>query len=81
MSNYDNEPTENTWISYIQDAEDGSGDGILTFPPELLEKMGWKEGTALHLEVSEQGTLIITEVIGFGTLNITESLTNNENSV
>jgi antitoxin component of MazEF toxin-antitoxin module len=71
MSNYDNIPTENTWISYIQDAEDGSGDGILTFPPELIEKMGWKEGTTLHLEVTEEGTLIITD----------KSLTNNENSV
>ena len=84
MSNSANNTTEYSWITYIEDANDGSGDGILTFPPELIEKMGWKEGsTILHLEVGEPGTLIITEAIGLGILNITESesLTNNENSV
>ena len=71
MNNSANNTTDYSWITYIEDAEDGSGDGILTFPPELIEKMGWKEGTTLHLEVTEQGTLIITD----------KSLTNNENSV
>lgn len=46
---------------YIEDAGDGSGDGILTFPPELIEETGWKEGDTLKLEVSEVGTLIITK--------------------
>ena len=46
---------------YIEDAGDGSGDGILTFPPELIEETGWKEGDTLNLEVSEAGTLIITK--------------------
>lgn len=45
----------------IEDAEDGSGDGILTFPPELIEETGWKEGDTLKLEVSEDGKLIITK--------------------
>ena len=45
----------------IEDAPDGSGDGILTFPPELIEETGWKEGDTLNLEVSEAGTLIITK--------------------
>ena len=70
MNNSANNTTDCSWITYIEDADDGSGDGILTFPPELIEKMGWKEGTTLHLEVAEKGTLIITK-----------SLTNNENSV
>ena len=70
MNNSANNTTNCSWTTYIEDADDGSGDGILTFPPELIEKMGWKEGTTLHLEVDEKGTLIITE-----------SLTNNENSV
>jgi len=46
---------------YIEDAEDGSGDGILTFPPEFIEETGWKEGDTLKLEVSEDGKLIITK--------------------
>ena len=45
----------------IEDAQDGSGDGILTFPPELIEETGWKEGDTLKLEVSEDGKLIITK--------------------
>jgi hypothetical protein len=45
----------------IEDVGDGSGDGILTFPPELIEETGWKEGDTLNLEVSEAGTLIITK--------------------
>jgi hypothetical protein len=45
----------------IEEAEDGSGDGILTFPPELIEETGWKEGDTLNLEVSEVGTLIISK--------------------
>jgi len=50
-----------TWSTTIEDAGDGSGDGILTLPPELCELKGWKEGTILNLEVSD-GILIITEV-------------------
>ena len=53
--------TDTTWSTTIEDAEDGSGDGILTLPPELCELKGWKEGTVLNLEVSD-GILIITEV-------------------
>lgn len=46
---------------YIEEAEDGSGDGILTFPPEMIEELGWKEGDTLNLEVSEDQTIIITK--------------------
>lgn len=53
-------PTEKTYGSItIEDADDGSGDGILTFPPELIEKTGWKEGDTLSMEVSSEGTLIL----------------------
>ena len=53
--------TDITWTTTIEDAGDGSGDGILTLPPELCELKGWKEGTVLNLEVSD-GVIIITEV-------------------
>jgi hypothetical protein len=61
MSNSRSNMTDTTWSTTIEDAGDGSGDGILTFPPELCEMKGWKEGTVLNLEVSD-GMLIITEV-------------------
>lgn len=44
----------------IEDANDGSGDGILTFPPEMIEELGWKEGDILNLEVIETGKISVT---------------------
>lgn len=53
-------PTQKTYGPItIEDAEDGSGDGILTFPPEFLEKTGWKEGDTISMEASSEGTLIL----------------------
>jgi hypothetical protein len=53
-----------SWICDIEDAGDGSGDAILTFPDELVMLKGWKEGTELKLMVVGEGTgkaLHITE--------------------
>jgi predicted RecA/RadA family phage recombinase len=61
MKNSSSNMTDITWTTTIEDAGDGSGDGILTLPPELCELKGWKEGTVLNLEVSD-GVIIITEV-------------------
>lgn len=53
-------PTQKTYGPItIEDAEDGSGDGILTFPPDFIEKTGWKEGDTISMEVSPEGTLIL----------------------
>lgn len=66
MSQWENdlENYEKTWTCKVEDAEDGSGDAILTFPDELIMLKGWKEGTVLHMEVEETPTgnvLVITE--------------------
>jgi hypothetical protein len=53
-----------TWLCNVEDANDGSGDAILTFPDELVMLKGWKEGTVLNMEVEQRPTgnvLIITE--------------------
>lgn len=51
-----NELQQGVWLSCVDD------DGILTFPPDLLEKMGWDEGTELDLDVSDDGqTIVIRE--------------------
>ena len=34
-----------TWTANVE--EDENGEAILTFPPELIEQMGWVEGTTL----------------------------------
>jgi hypothetical protein len=49
-----------TWTAHIEDAGDGSGDGILNLPPELCEFKGWKEGTVLKMKVVD-GSLHIEE--------------------
>jgi len=41
------------WTTTIEDAGDGSGDGILTLPPDLCELRGWTEGTVLHMDVKD----------------------------
>jgi len=61
MSNSSNNPTKTSWETTIEDANDGSGDGILTLPPELCEMQGWKEGTVLEIE-NIDGCLYISEV-------------------
>jgi AbrB family looped-hinge helix DNA binding protein len=53
--------SKNVFYSKIEDAEDGSGDGILTIPPEILEQTGWKEGTKLNITVQEDGKIILKE--------------------
>ena len=45
---------------------DDEGNLILNFPEELLEAMGWKEGTTLDIGVLP-GTLVLREVKAEGT--------------
>jgi hypothetical protein len=44
----------------IEDAEDGSGDGILTFPDEMIKELGWYEGMTLKMRVeNKNGTPVL----------------------
>ena len=38
-----------------------TGDLILTFPPELLEKVGWQEGDTLNWSVRDDGSVYLTK--------------------
>jgi bifunctional DNA-binding transcriptional regulator/antitoxin component of YhaV-PrlF toxin-antitoxin module len=51
-----------SYITMIEEAPDGSGDGILTFPDEMIAELGWKEGQRLQFSVSEEGKIIIKAV-------------------
>lgn len=46
------------WSTTFEDANDGTGDGILTFPEEMLTELGWKEGTVLDISVKD-GKIIL----------------------
>lgn len=58
---YDN-LKNNSWICDVEDAKDGSGDAILTFPDEMVLLMGWKSGTILDINNDENGNIIVKEV-------------------
>lgn len=60
MTNSNNTKVNTSWLTKIEDANDGTGDGILTFPPELCEMKGWKEGTTLYMEAID-GALHISD--------------------
>ena len=45
---------------------DDEGNLILSFPEELLEAMGWKEGTTLDISALP-GTIVLREVKASGT--------------
>jgi hypothetical protein len=61
VHNWVNPKPEILGTATIQDAQDGSGDGILTFPEGFTETVGWKVGDTLDLVVSDTGNLIITK--------------------
>jgi hypothetical protein len=58
MTDSSNNTTKFSWTSTIEDANDGTGDGILTFPPELCEMQDWKEGMLLYIKTHNGGLLI-----------------------
>lgn len=37
-------------------------EGFLTLPDELLNKMGWKEGTLLDFKIQKDGTIIVKAI-------------------
>lgn len=43
------------WHTTVIDAGDGSGDGLLPLPDELLAHIGWKEGDTLSVIQDESG--------------------------
>ena len=50
-----------SFITEIIEADDGTGDGILQFPDEMLRDEDWREGDVLNL-LNENNTIVITNV-------------------
>lgn len=50
----------NTWTLNVEEDPD-TGDAILTFPPELLEQAGWKEGDTLKWTDRGDGSWLLTK--------------------
>jgi len=51
-----------SWTLNIEEADDGSGDAILTFPPDLLKQTGWKEGDTLKWIDQKDGSWQLKKV-------------------
>ena len=51
-----------SWILSVEEANDDSGDAILTFPPDLLEQTGWKEGDTLNWIDQKDGSWLLKKV-------------------
>lgn len=53
----------NDQITYevVTQEDPETGDLILTLPPELLDRMGWKEGDTLNWQQTEEGGWILSK--------------------
>ena len=47
-----------SFIAEIKDAEDGSGDGILEFPPEFCKEQDWCEGDIIDMVVEGESLIL-----------------------
>jgi len=54
-----NTPVPNSYITVCDEDENGSL--ILEIPDQLLESMGWKEGTVLDI-TAENGTILLRQI-------------------
>jgi bifunctional DNA-binding transcriptional regulator/antitoxin component of YhaV-PrlF toxin-antitoxin module len=52
--------TNKTWIAEVQE-DPVTGDGILQFPPDMLEEVGWKEGDVLEWHDNKDGSYTMTK--------------------
>ncbi|CAL63327.1 Hypothetical protein HEAR3219 [Herminiimonas arsenicoxydans] len=48
---------QKTWALQILDPNDGSGDGILPLPDELLKALGWQENDSIDVSLDETGSI------------------------
>ena len=46
----------------FKDIPDDDKNVLMTIPPEISERMGWKEGDTLHIKVLEDGAISIEKV-------------------
>jgi len=55
-----------TWVfsadEIFQDIEGDTENVNMTIPPEIAERMGWKEGDNLRILLGDQGTIKIEKV-------------------
>ena len=43
--------SEQSWVLPVDE------DGVITFPADLIDQMGWSEGTVLEWDIGEEGSM------------------------
>lgn len=51
-----------TWTATVVEDPDDSTECILSFPAELMERLGWKEGDTLHIDTTETGSILLWKI-------------------
>ncbi|GGK02379.1 hypothetical protein GCM10009304_30230 [Pseudomonas matsuisoli] len=46
------------WVLTLHDAADGTGDGFIDLPPELLKQEGWEAGDEFSIEVEDHSVIL-----------------------
>lgn len=52
-------PPGSAWQVVVEDAGDGTGDGFIVLPTELLAQLGWSVGDALKVGAAHEGTVLL----------------------
>jgi hypothetical protein len=52
--------TKRHWTAHLEEDPE-TGDLLLPFPPEALEKLGWVEGDTLTWTVKTSGSIILSK--------------------
>ena len=63
MARKKKEQVNNTRYEVITEEDPNTGDIILPIPPELLERMGWKEGDTLEWKQTDNGSWILSKEV------------------
>lgn len=62
MTNKDDQLITYKAEEIFQDIPGDDKNVMMTIPPEIMEKQGWKEGDTIKVEIGDKGTIIITQV-------------------
>lgn len=62
MTNKDDQLITYKTEEIFQDIPGDDKNVMMTIPPEIMEKKGWKEGDTIKVEIGDKGTIIITQV-------------------
>lgn len=52
---------EKRYTCTFENANDGSGDGILNFPDGMCDDLGWTVGDVIEIEVDENNHIFMTK--------------------